>query len=95
MIFCHTAVFSKVCRMAFSVRHTALTHPTHNYDIMGYSLAQVGLFFQKPIFNHEQLYVAISRVTSHECLEILVYDDDDVGCDFTVNDGYKDVFQNL
>ena len=59
------------------------------------SLAHVGLFLKKPVFSHGQLYVALSRVTSRDGLKILVCNDDDVGCDSTVNVVFKEVFQNL
>ncbi|XP_017227517.2 uncharacterized protein LOC108203256 [Daucus carota subsp. sativus] len=38
----------------------------------GQSLEKVGLYLPKPVFSHGQLYVAISRVTSPECLRIFV-----------------------
>ncbi|XP_042059616.1 uncharacterized protein LOC121804142 [Salvia splendens] len=63
----------------------------------GQSLSHVGLFLRKPVFNHGQLYVAISRVTSREGLKILVCKDeeDEGNGDSTVNIVYKEVFQNL
>ncbi|XP_042055868.1 uncharacterized protein LOC121800363 [Salvia splendens] len=63
----------------------------------GQSLSHVGLFLRKPVFNHGQLYVAISRVTSREGLKILVCKDErgEGNGDSTVNIVYKEVFQNL
>ncbi|XP_042046064.1 ATP-dependent DNA helicase pif1-like [Salvia splendens] len=63
----------------------------------GQSLSHVGLFLRKPAFNHGQLYVAISRVTSRECLKILVCKDEqgEGYGDSTVNIVYKEVLQNL
>ncbi|XP_042012019.1 uncharacterized protein LOC121760408 [Salvia splendens] len=63
----------------------------------GQSLSHVGLFLRKHVFNHGQLYVAISRVTSREGLKILVCKDevDEGNGDTTVNIVYKEVFQNL
>ncbi|XP_042005880.1 uncharacterized protein LOC121754618 [Salvia splendens] len=66
------------------------------------SLSHVGLFLRKPVFNHEQLYVVISRVTSREGLKILVckdeqgegYGDSTVNIVY-VNIVYKEVLQNL
>jgi len=37
----------------------------------GQSLRHVGIYLPTPIFLHEQLYVALSRVTSREGLKIL------------------------
>ncbi|XP_042067091.1 uncharacterized protein LOC121810365 [Salvia splendens] len=63
----------------------------------GQSLSHVGLFLRKPVFNHGQMYVAISRVTSREGLKIFVCKDevDEGNGDTTVNIVYKEVFQNL
>ncbi|XP_047964804.1 uncharacterized protein LOC125209244 [Salvia hispanica] len=63
----------------------------------GQSLSHVGLFLRKLVFNHGQLCVAISRVTSREGLKILVCKDeeDESSGDSTINIVYKKVFQNL
>jgi len=42
----------------------------------GQSLKRVGIYLPQPVFLHGQLYVAISRVTSRDCLKILLTDDD-------------------
>ncbi|XP_075079773.1 uncharacterized protein LOC142165026 [Nicotiana tabacum] len=42
----------------------------------GQALCNVGLFLKKPVFNHGQLYIALSRVLSRKGLKILCYDED-------------------
>ncbi|KAL3620726.1 hypothetical protein CASFOL_035638 [Castilleja foliolosa] len=61
----------------------------------GQSLANVGLYLKKPVFNHGQLYVAVSRVTNPTGLKILLCPDEDDETNSTVNVVYKEVFQNL
>lgn len=40
----------------------------------GQSLAEVGLYLQRPVFTHGQLYVAISKITSKKGLKVLISD---------------------
>jgi len=40
----------------------------------GQSLGSVGLYLPTPVFNHGQLYVAVSRVQSKSGLKILIRD---------------------
>ncbi|XP_058779294.1 uncharacterized protein LOC131653222 [Vicia villosa] len=61
----------------------------------GQSLDSVGLYLPSPVFSHEQLYVAISRVTTKSGLKILIHDKENVPCSTTTNVVYKEVFQSL
>ncbi|XP_052621162.1 ATP-dependent DNA helicase PIF1-like [Lactuca sativa] len=61
----------------------------------GQSLSNVGLFLKDPVFSHEQLYVALSRVQSREGLKLLILDKDDKLTNKTSNVVYKEVFRNL
>jgi ATP-dependent DNA helicase PIF1 len=38
----------------------------------GQTLSTVGVYLQKPVFTHGQLYIAISRVISKDGLKILI-----------------------
>ncbi|XP_074310504.1 uncharacterized protein LOC141646532 [Silene latifolia] len=42
----------------------------------GQSLSQVSIYLPRPVFSHDQLYVALSRVTRKEVLKILICDSD-------------------
>ena len=61
----------------------------------GQSLGFVGLYLPTPIFSHDQLYVAVSRVQSKSGLKILIHDNDNKSCSKTTNVVYKEVFQNV
>ncbi|XP_057793329.1 uncharacterized protein LOC131009949 [Salvia miltiorrhiza] len=62
----------------------------------GQSLSHVGLFLKKPVFSPGQLYVAVSRVTNHNDLKILICEnDDDNKKTATTNVVYKEVLQNI
>ena len=61
----------------------------------GHSCQRVGLFLDKPVFSHGQLYVAISRVTSRNGLGILTEEKDYGGHFNTKNVVYKEIFNNL
>ncbi|KAF1876525.1 hypothetical protein Lal_00021239 [Lupinus albus] len=61
----------------------------------GQSLENVGLYLPKPVFNHGQLYVTISRVKSKNGLKILIHDKDGIPLKSTTNVVYKEVFQKL
>ncbi|XP_019189229.1 PREDICTED: ATP-dependent DNA helicase PIF1-like [Ipomoea nil] len=41
----------------------------------GQTLSNVGLFLKRPVFNHGQLYVAVSRVSNPKGLKILIWDE--------------------
>jgi len=51
----------------------------------GQSLKQVTMYLPQPVFSHEQLYIAISRVTSRGGLEILITEENGVSMDSTSN----------
>lgn len=61
----------------------------------GQSLSQVGLYLQRPVFTHGQLYVAVSRVKSRKGLKILILNEEGNLCTSTTNVVYTEVFRNL
>ena len=61
----------------------------------GQSLQRVGLYLDRPIFSHGQLYVAVSRVTSKDGLRILIVENDYGDHFHTKNIVYKEIFNNL
>ena len=61
----------------------------------GQSLCSVGLYLPKPVFSHDQLYVAVSRVQSKSGLKILIHDSDKKSLSSTRNVVFKEVFQNV
>ncbi|KAK4597272.1 hypothetical protein RGQ29_015015 [Quercus rubra] len=61
----------------------------------GQSLQRVGLYLDRRVFSHGQLYVAISRVTSKDGLRILIVENE-YGDRFHIkNIVYKEIFDNL
>ncbi|XP_015886689.3 uncharacterized protein LOC132799134 [Ziziphus jujuba] len=58
-------------------------------------LSHVRLYLKQPIFNHGQLYVAVSKVTNRKGLKILIYNKDGEPTNSTTNVVLKEVFQNL
>ncbi|KAL4626567.1 hypothetical protein ACB092_05G106000 [Castanea dentata] len=58
----------------------------------GQSLQHVGLYLNRPVFSHGQLYVVVSRVTSKDGLKILIVENDDADRFHTKNIVYKEIF---
>ncbi|XP_057720182.1 uncharacterized protein LOC130934650 [Arachis stenosperma] len=58
----------------------------------GQTLSTVGLFLRRPVFCHDQLYVALSRVRNRNGLKILLYDEGLVDPTRTENIVFKEVF---
>nr|XP_043639179.1 ATP-dependent DNA helicase PIF1-like [Erigeron canadensis] len=56
----------------------------------GQSLGKVGLFLQRPVFTHGQLYVAVSRVTSKDGLKVLICNEDGSASNTTKNVVFKE-----
>ncbi|GJY00786.1 ATP-dependent DNA helicase PIF1-like protein [Tanacetum coccineum] len=62
----------------------------------GQSLNHVGIYLPNPVFSHDQLYVAISRVTSPDGLKILMKEDASPDLKRrTRNIVFKETFDNL
>ncbi|XP_019151929.1 PREDICTED: uncharacterized protein LOC109148648 [Ipomoea nil] len=61
----------------------------------GQTLSNVGLFLKRPVFNHGQMYVAVSRVSNPKGLKILIWDETVKSKNTTTNVVYKEVFNNV
>ncbi|GJZ73835.1 uncharacterized protein Tco_0637981 [Tanacetum coccineum] len=57
----------------------------------GQTLSKVGLYLERPVFSHGQLYVAVSRVKSKKGLKVLCCDEEGNYCNYTTNVVYKEV----
>jgi len=61
----------------------------------GQTLNKMGLYLPQPVFSHGQLYVALSRVISYQCIKVLIlhnnYQED---CQ-TKNIVYNEIFQSI
>ena len=56
----------------------------------GQTLNHVGVYLLQPVFSHGQLYVALSRITSYQCIKVLI--EHDQNCQ-TKNVVYSEIFQ--
>ncbi|XP_019196006.1 PREDICTED: uncharacterized protein LOC109189834 [Ipomoea nil] len=56
----------------------------------GQTLSNVGLFLKRPVFNHGQMYVAVSRVSNPKGLKILIWDENVKSKNMTTNVVYKE-----
>ncbi|PIA50768.1 hypothetical protein AQUCO_01200187v1 [Aquilegia coerulea] len=61
----------------------------------GQTLKHVGIYLPRPVFSHGQLYVAVSRTSSHNGLKILIDHKENEQPGYTQNIVYKEVFNNL
>ncbi|XP_019163477.1 PREDICTED: uncharacterized protein LOC109159822 [Ipomoea nil] len=61
----------------------------------GQTLSHVGLLLKKPVFNHGQLYVAVSRVSNPDGLKVLICGESRGLLNKTQNVVYKEIFNNL
>jgi ATP-dependent exoDNAse (exonuclease V) alpha subunit len=57
----------------------------------GQTLSNVGVYLRKPVFTHDQLYVAVSRVKDRQGLKILIENEDGTCGNKTINIVYKEV----
>lgn len=57
----------------------------------GQTLNHVGLYLSQPVFSHGQLYVALSRITSYQCIKVLIDHGDQEYQ--TKNVVYSEIFQ--
>ena len=61
----------------------------------GQILNKVGLHLPSPVFSHGQLYIALSHVTSHRSLKILIKNEHAEYEDYTKNIVHKEIFLDL
>ena len=60
----------------------------------GQTLEKVELYLPRPVFTHEQLYVAVSKVKSRSGLKFFITDKHGKPKK-TMNVVYKEIFQNI
>ena len=60
----------------------------------GQTLNKMGLYLPQPVFAHGQLYVALSRVISYQCVKILILCESCQNNYQTKNIVYHEIFQN-
>ncbi|KAF7836003.1 ATP-dependent DNA helicase PIF1-like [Senna tora] len=61
----------------------------------GQTLSNVGIYLPRPVFSHDQLYVAVSHVTKRSSLKILVTNANRRQMRTTTNVVFKEIFQNV
>lgn len=61
----------------------------------GQTVKNVGLYLPKPVFSHDQLYVAVSRVTSPTGLKIVYVNEEDMYDGYTKNIVYHEYFNDI
>ncbi|XP_015972039.1 uncharacterized protein LOC107495404 [Arachis duranensis] len=61
----------------------------------GQTLSHVGLCLPKPIFTHDQLYVALSRVKSKRNLKVLLMNHVGISANSIINVVYREVFEKI
>jgi len=61
----------------------------------GQTLNRVGIYLPRPVFSHGQLYVVLSRVSSHSGLKVLLCNKRGVPVDITKNVVYRIVLNHL
>ncbi|KAJ0470858.1 hypothetical protein HanIR_Chr14g0723321 [Helianthus annuus] len=54
-------------------------------------LLKVGLYLRQPVFNHGQLYVALSIVKNRDGVKLLIHDNDGKPMNKTTNVVYKEI----
>ena len=63
----------------------------------GQTLTKMGLYLPQPVFSHGQLYIALSRIISYQCIKVLIIPYDNyhqTNCQ-TKNIVYSEIFQNI
>ncbi|CAI0382186.1 unnamed protein product [Linum tenue] len=61
----------------------------------GQTLQSVGIYLPKPVFNHGQLYVAVSRVRTAAGLRFLIVNEPNIPSNYTRNIVYHEAFSCL
>lgn len=81
--------------MAFHTLASPIPGSSFLRDDHKQTLSSVGVYLNKPVFTHGQLYVVVSRVTSRDLLKILI-ENIDGSCDsHTRNIVFVEIFRSL